>query len=123
MSRLLDIGVGVTSHDLEVVDNDLYIVSERDRVRQHLKIRLWFFLREWYLDTTAGVPYFEEILVKAPNITRIENILKLVTIETPDVQAITKFDVTFDSARRRFSVDFGVTTTYGNINDTQEIGL
>ena len=121
MSEFLDIAVGVNSHDLEVVDKDLHIVSEKDRVRQHLKIRLWFFLKEWFLDTTAGVPFFEEILVKAPNITRIENILKVVILDTPDVSEITKFDVAYDSALRKFSLDFGVTTTYGDLEQSEQI--
>jgi hypothetical protein len=117
----MDIGVGLNSHDLEVVDRDLYLVSDRDRVRQHLKIRLWFFLGEWYLDTATGVPFFEEIFVKAPNISRIENILKVVILETPDVLEITKFDVDYDSRRRRFSLDFGVTTTFGRLVASETI--
>lgn len=121
MSDLLDIGVGITTHDLEVVGRDLYLVNERDRVRQHLKIRLWFFLGEWYLDTTAGVPFFEEILVKAPNISRIENILKVIILETPDVNEITEFDVDYDPRARTFRLDFGVTTTFGTLVASEQI--
>ena len=121
MSDYLDIGVGLISHDLETQNRDLYIVDRRDRVRQHLRIRLWFFLGEWYLNTGVGVPFFEEIFVKAPNIPRIENILKVVILETPDVTELLKFVVDYSAQQRTFDLDFRANTTFGEIEFSESL--
>ena len=51
-------------NDLIIDTFDLSMVDGIEQIRQKLQIRLQFFYGEWYLDTTQGVKYFDEIFKK-----------------------------------------------------------
>ncbi len=58
-------------------DGDLYLtsngdVSLTDSVRQAILIRLRWFLGEWIFNTSFGMPYYSQILIKNPNTAVIE---------------------------------------------------
>lgn len=110
---MYDIKLSGTTHDVVVENYDLQLVSETERVSQHLKIRLLFFLGEWYLDTEIGVPYFQDILVKSPDIPNVESILINEILDTPDVLELLSFDSFYDTAQRQYSATFQVNTIFG----------
>ena len=118
---MLDIKLN-EAHDLDITDYDLSIVSEVDKIVQNLKIRLLFFYTEWYLDTSIGIPYFDDILIKSPDIGNVEAIIIDAILNTPDVLELLSFDSFFDNAKRVYSVEFKVNTTYGiSTNINQEL--
>lgn len=108
-----DILLDLVTHDLKIENFDLSLVTGIDRVLQNLKIRLWFFFTEWFLDTSKGVPFFQEIMIKNPDLNSNEALLKDVIIGTVDVLEILSFDLNFDSATREQVVNFEVNTTFG----------
>lgn len=110
---MIDLALDKTTHDLLVRENDLQLVSGLDQVEQNLKERLLFYRREWFLDTTEGVPFFDEILVKNPNVPNIESILKAKILDTEDVIELLEFQTTFDAAARTLTVVFKARTIYG----------
>lgn len=110
---MIDIAVDKTTHDLYVDNDDLQLVNDIDQVEQNLKVRLMFFRNEWFLDTTAGMPYYTDILVKNPNIPNIESIIKAIITDTPDVEEILEFNSEFNNSLRTYTVDFKVRTVYG----------
>ena len=113
-----------SDHDLDITNYDLSIVSEIDRVVQKLKIRLLFFYQEWYLDTAIGIPYYDEILIKNPDIGNVEAIIINEILDTPDVLELLSFDSFFDKEKRVYSVEFKVNTTFGESETTtQELAI
>jgi hypothetical protein len=118
---MIDIKLDTTTHDLDLSTLDLQFVDGLDYIAQKLKIRLWFLLGEWFLDTTEGVPYFEEILVKTPDISKIETILKSTILETDGVTEMLIFNTTFDRALRKFTVTFTVNTIYGILERSETL--
>lgn len=117
----LDLKLDPLTHDLEYTDYDLVITDEKEQLIQNLKIRLLFFLGEWFLDVTRGVPYFEEILIKNPNQARVESILKEQILETENVNEMLEFNLNYDNINRVLSVRFSVDTTFGIIDLTEEL--
>lgn len=116
-----DILLDSATHDLEVTAFDLSIVNDIDAIVQDIKVRLWFFRGEWFLDTDAGVPYFADILVKNPNIQNVDAIIKTTIVDTDGVNEITDYESEFDSALRRLTVTFSVNTIAGQATITQEL--
>lgn len=110
-----DLCLDPDTHDLLVQKNDLLVCKSADQVIQSLKIRLQTIKGEWFLDTTAGLPYYEDILVKNPNLPNIDNIIKAQIIDTDDVEEILEYTSSFDSAGRSFSVSFRVRSIYGEV--------
>lgn len=79
--------------DLDLFNHELFLVTEVDQVVQHLEIRLKFFLGEWFLDTTKGIPYYDEILIKRYEVSGIESFIKSQIINTPGVTKLISFDL------------------------------
>jgi len=87
-------------------------------VQQRLTIRLMRFLGEWYLDTTAGVPYFQQIFVKNPNMSAVESYIKKIILGTKDVVSLQSFQFSFDAALRKATIVFSVSLSNGSsLND------
>lgn len=107
-----------TTHDLAVESFDLVLIDGSEQVAQHLKIRLWFFFAEWYLDNTKGVRYFEDVLVKNPNLPNIETLLKAEILGTEEVNQLLEFSTEYSASERTLSVSFKVDTDYGPVDVT-----
>lgn len=110
---MLDFKLDPITHDLAIEDFDFQIVNELDYVIQKLKIRLLFLYGEYFLDTTLGVKYFDLILVKNPDITVIDSVIKATILETEHVLDIIEYQSDYDAGQRTFSVDFTVNTDFG----------
>jgi hypothetical protein len=92
--------------DLDFSTGDLVLINGTDAIVQHMKIRLRFFLSEWFIDRRLGVPYFSKILIKLPNDNVVRSILRNVIAKTPGVESLTSIDFSLDGASRVFTVTF-----------------
>jgi len=90
------------SHDIEIVNNDLAVVSGLNATVQSIRQRFWLFQGEWFLDETAGVPYLQQIFVKGVRLAVVRNILLRVLASTVGVESIRRFTVTPEANRGVF---------------------
>lgn len=97
-----------------IVDNDLIFVDGADEVVQMLRQELRFFFTEWFLDLNQGVPYYEEITVKNPNLQRLAAIFKDKILSIPGVLELISFDLTYENPRE-LHLSFQVRSTDGII--------
>lgn len=118
-----DITIDLNTNDLLFNKYDLSLVGGLDRIRQKLFIRLRFFYGEWYLDTTQGVKYFDEVFVKNPTLSRIQAIIKSVITDTPGVIEVLKMRCNIDNKSRTLNVSFTVSTEYGNLTMSTGVKL
>jgi hypothetical protein len=118
---MADLKLNEQTGDLDVgADGDLSLVDGIDAIRQHLKIRLQFFRGEWFLDTRLGVPYFEEILRKSPDLNVVQSLFRDVIRTTPGVVEITEFALDYEGTTRTLSLDFRALTTDGPLQFTED---
>lgn len=103
---MIDLKLVPQTNDLQFTTFDFSLVDGLEQIAQNLAIRLRFFLGEWYLNITEGVPYYEFILIKNPIQIQVESILKQEILDTKDVLELTGFTSSFDKAKRIFSVRF-----------------
>lgn len=109
-----DIQLGTTDHDLVIASNgDIQLLDGARRVAQQIKVTLLAFLGEWFLDTSFGVPYLEEIMVKNPRWSTVNAVLRARIIDVPSVIRIRTLRLEFDRARRSLSVTFDAETSEG----------
>jgi hypothetical protein len=94
-----------TIGDLKLTDGQVRLTQTfKQGVAQHLRIRLQFFFGEWFLDVREGVPYFQKIFVKAPDLGKIAGIFRRVILETPGIVALDNLLLDFNAATRILSV-------------------
>ena len=84
---------------------------------QQIKIALLTFLGEWEFDTSIGIPYLEQILVKTPNKFRVEAILRKKILAVQGVRRITAFGLDINRINRSLSVHFVAETDEGKVED------
>lgn len=118
-----DLLLDLLENDLRVDTFNLSLVDGLDYIRQKLQIRLQFFYGEWFLDTTQGIKYFDEIFIKNPTLSRVQSILKAAITDTPGVNELLKMECSIDNARRKLLVTFTVNTTYGNTTMSTGVSL
>ncbi len=97
---MIDIAVNPETNDLYINNGDLQLVQDIEHVKQHLKIRLQFYLGEWFLDITEGMPFYSDVLVKNPNIPNIDNIMKSRILSTPEIVALLSYKSFFEPSTR-----------------------
>ena len=81
-------------------DGNIATVSDAEAVGQHVKQRLQTYSREWFLNTTVGVPWLEEILGGKYDPALAESVVKTEILNTDMVTGISSFSVGFDQRTR-----------------------
>mgnify|MGYP001589035281 FL=1 len=76
-----------------------------DDVAQRVTTRLRMLFGEWFLATSDGTPYLQQILIKNPNVAHVRAALRDRVLGTPGVRELRQFDLDFDLVRRKLSVD------------------
>ena len=101
------------SNDIEISDNTLKIITDIEEIAQLLKTRLKLYRGEWFLNTTVGVPWLQEILGKVNTKNGIESIIKDEILKTPGVKSLEAFELDIDASERLLTVTFKVNTESG----------
>jgi hypothetical protein len=117
----MDFSLNLVSGDLLVMNNDLVMTSDIDPngtnpILQDILQRMRLFLGEWFLDNTVGVPYFQQIFVKNPDMSKIEAIFIELILSTPGVDALLDYSFNSNQNSRRFEISFSAQTTKGVID-------
>lgn len=109
---MIDLQLNV-DRDLNIANNDLVLIEDADQVSQNIDIALQFFKGEYPLDVTFGIPYFENVFVKNPDIPEVSAIFKTAIMSVPDVNELLEFSLNYNASARTVSVTFLVNTTFG----------
>lgn len=104
----MDLLIDPTTGDL-VFKNGLCPVTQlqADVVAQRLRITLYTFYGEWFLDDTIGVPYIQQIFTKVKRKSTIDLIFQGLIAADPGVIEILTF-YSEVSAQRGYTMTFQV---------------
>ena len=103
------------SGDLVLEGNSLVLVTGADEVRQRVEQRLRMIRSEWFLDVTAGLPWFSDIFAKGQTRGVIEALIKNEIVRTPGVRELTAFELTIDKFTREARITAEIKGTDGDI--------
>lgn len=77
-----------------------FFIGSSDEVIQRLGVRFKFFLGEWYLDQLLGVPYYEHVLIKNPNLILVRSLWRQLILDTPGITGINRLTESYDRVAR-----------------------
>ncbi len=117
----IDLKLDLDEHDITIENYDLALVDKLDQVRQKITIKLNFYSGEWFLDTTVGVPLFDVVFVKNPDLNIIASVMKTEILSVEGVKSILEYSQTYDSTNRILEITFIADTIYGELEDTVEV--
>jgi hypothetical protein len=106
--------------DLLMVDGSLVLTSDADtrgtnNVLQDILCRLRTFQGEWFLDNELGMPWFQLVLGKNPDLWLINSRIKATILETPGVFSLDRYTSTLERSTRRLPITFACTTVAGRV--------
>jgi len=105
----MDLLLNEDTNDLVFINGDCPVTQKlTDVVSQRLKITLYTFLGEWFLDTDIGVPYFQQIFGKVRSKSTVDLIFQRVIANDPDVIEILSFESDLAANTRGYSMTFQV---------------
>lgn len=117
-----DLAMNINTNDVIIKNGDLFIIDNAERVAQQIQISLNFWLAEWFLDTSQGVPYLEYILVKNPNQAHIQQILTKQIMQVEGIKRLISMDLTLLTVKRILIVEYEVETNYGIVTNKAVLG-
>ena len=90
--------------DLALTDRgDIQLTSS---VRQKIDIKLKWFAGEWRWNEDVGLPYYDDIFVKEPNLEQIEDNLTEAIFEIDEIVDVDGISIEIDSKNRKATVSF-----------------
>ena len=105
-----------SENDLIVSDTgDLGVVDGGQEIGQLILMRLRWFLGEWFLDTTQGVPWRQQVLGQTSLTPEAEQRLQNTILSTPGVQQIAQWQASVDARQRVLRVAFCAIVTGGTV--------
>ena len=99
--------------DVDMSTGDLQFTTGLQALEQSIRIRLQFYANEWFLDPTAGLPYYRDVLKKNPDPATLKAVFRAALLETPGVTNVDALDLSLDSVTRRLTVTFRVSGDLG----------
>ena len=96
-------------------DGDLHVsetgdICITDSVRKAAQIRLQWFLGEWRFAPAFGVPYYEDILIKKLNITRIRSIVRNEVMSVAEVKDVSNIAIDINAPARKAAIALDIVT-------------
>lgn len=107
----------LVDNDITIQNGDLSFVSGIDAIAQACKLMVQLFAGEWFLDQTLGIPYFEDIFIKNPNVPAIREIFKQKLLTVVGILDVLQINLSFESVRRTLTIRFRCSTDLGEINE------
>jgi hypothetical protein len=110
-----DLGMNLVTNDLDIRNGDLYLVTGTDAIAQNLQQTLQLWLGEWFLDTTKGIPFKQQILIKNPNLDVVQADIVNAAVAVPGVTQVMNVTFNYSNQSRTFSISVDAQTSTGEI--------
>lgn len=96
--------------DFALFEGNLVLVRDARAIAQKVENRFRFFLGEWFLDLREGIPYFQDVLIKGPDVAVIRQLFLKVVTSTPGMADVVSFTMEYEpSSRTLFYAWEGIT--------------
>ena len=87
-----------------------------DAIVQRIRVRLAFWLGEWFLDTLQGFPYIERVFVKNPKLPVINSLFRSAIAGVPGILSVQQCAVTgFNKVTRSATISFLAKLSDGSV--------
>lgn len=97
------------NHDMTLLNRDIRFTTEDEDIKQRITIYLQFFLSEWFLDVSKGVPYTQIIFEAGKNdLQTVYAILRREVINIDGVETINSLTIDLNGDSRKLTVNLEV---------------
>lgn len=105
-----------TDGDLALTLGSLTLVTDvAEEAAIELQNKLKFARGEYFLDTREGIPFFEKVFVKSPDLLALRELYRNVILSVPGIKSVAELTVDFDDSQRKASIAFRAVADNGRI--------
>jgi hypothetical protein len=105
--------MNIETNDLQVTNGDLSLATGDVAIQQDLQQTLQVWLGEWFLDTTQGIAFRQQILVKNPNMDVVQDDIINAALGVTGVTQILNTVFNYSATNRSLSVEVEAQTSTG----------
>jgi len=106
---------GLTDGDMYADALGLAMTGDAPGIRQQVQLRLGFFRGEWFLDDDRGIPWFDRILIKNPDLVDAQDIFRTAILSVRGVLDVQYLNLSY-TGRRQAALDFKASTDLGELS-------
>lgn len=117
-----DLKTDAVTGDLVLSGSDLSFSVGIDAVRQDVERSLRFFLGEWFLDQSLGLPLFEEVLVRNPNLVAVRARIREHIEARVGIGEVVELVLDYEPTTRTLSIIWEATADLDELVDDVRIG-
>lgn len=104
------------TNDLVIKDRDLqFTKTKEEEIVQRVGMKLRTFQGEWFLDTTYGIPYLQQIISRARRPQEVDAIFISEIRNIEGVNRIIDYKSNFDRTTRLYEINLNIATDFGDI--------
>lgn len=103
-----------TTHDMFVANGMIARRSGSEAIMQTLKTRLLLVRQEWFMDLSAGLPWYTKMTGKNPSLYKIRAYVASEIIQTDGVQELKSLELLYNNAERKMDINFAYVDIYGS---------
>ena len=100
---------------------DWAFAVDREGIQQRIGQTLRTIAGEWFLDLDYGLPYFEQILIKNPNLPSLTDLFRRALLSVKGVSSVERLNLSLDTTSRTLTVSWVVLTDLGLLVGTDNI--
>lgn len=105
--------------DLAFKGTDIILANS---VRQKINIRLKWFFQEWRWDDEAGIPYFEYLFIKNPDVAQIKELIEEQIFNVDEVTEVNDVSIEINSLKRLAIIGYEAVTDEETFKEEVMIG-
>lgn len=98
-----------------------FLINSPEAVAQAIRTRLNLWKGEWFLDTTDGTPWLQEILGKRQSGRNPDAVIKQRILQTQGVKELASYSSNFEPITRQLTVNATVNTIYGQTSISETL--
>ncbi len=107
----------------KITAGDLVKIYDQEAVAQACRIALATFQGEVWSDEDAGLPYFDEILIKNPNASAVRGYFRQAILGVTGISEITALALDSDRVNRKLTVTWSAISDLGELIENQTTTL
>ena len=106
------------TNGLNFQNGDFELISQKERIIQHVKTALYTFKAEWILDKKRGIDYPSGL----KNMNFLEYEIRSQILQVEGVTSISNYSQNFDKTSLSVQIDATLITKYGELQISEQIG-
>ena len=106
-----------------IIDRGVVRTERLEHTAQMVKCRLQTVLGEWSPRPNLGLPWFDTIFTKAPDVSLIQALVTDEIKKIAHVRNVLQIELNLDGAKRTLNISFIAESDWGDIESNTTIGV